>query len=194
MRTLVLASLTLAATIAASGCRKADDAEQTAFQVPKRDLTLQQADAPQVQVASAVELARVAPTRHLSSASQAPSRRPTAARHPAASASGASAGAAPADVPAEAPAPTGAATLPVSAAAYEPPDPNALAPGQTVTVLPASSGSASQPGWTDEGPPDARHGDSRGTTIRGGGHGGSCGGRGGGHTGGGAGPGLRGLR
>jgi hypothetical protein len=93
----------------------------------------------------------------------------------------------------QAPAPAAIAPLPVSQAAYEPPDPHALAPGQTVTVLPASGGgSASEPGLTDQGPPDARHGDSGGTAIRGGGHGGSCGGRG--HPGSGGAPGFRGFR
>jgi hypothetical protein len=84
-----------------------------------------------------------------------------------------------------------AAAVPATPAVYEAPDPNALAPGQTVTVLPASSGSSSSPSGTDQGLPDAQRGDSRGVTIRGG-RGGSCGGRGG--HGGGAGPGFRGLR
>jgi hypothetical protein len=193
MRTLVLVSFTLAATVAAAGCRpSSNDTEQAAFQVPKRDLTLQQADAPQVEVASPVELARVAPNEHRNAARQRAVRRPARAPQ---RASGPRDTGAPAamDTPGQAAAPAVIAPLPVSQAAYEPPDPNALAPGQTVTVLPASSGgSASEPGLTDHGPPDARHGDSGGTTIHGGGHGGSCGGRG--HPGSGGSPGLRGLR
>jgi len=185
MRTLVMVSLTLAATIGVAGCRpSSDNTEQTAFRVPKRDLTLQQADAPQVGVASPVELARAAPVEHRSASHQRNVPRPTRAAHPAAVAvRGTAAEQATAETPGEAAPSTGPLALPVSQAAYEPPDPYALAPGETVTVLPASNGSTGEPGSTDQGPPDSRHGDSRGTTIRGGGHGGSCGGRG--HTGGG---------
>jgi hypothetical protein len=193
MRTLVLVSFTLA-TVAAGGCRpSSSDTEQSAFQVPKRDLTLQQADAPQVEVASPVELARAAPAEHRSAARQRAVHQPARAPHRASSSPRHTA-AQPAatDTPVQAPAPAGIAALPVNQAAYEPPDPYALAPGQTVTVLPASSGgTASEPGLTDQGPPDARHGDTGGTTIRGG-HGGSCGGRG--HPGSGGSPGFRGLR
>jgi hypothetical protein len=195
MRTLVLVSITLAAAIAAGGCRpSSNEAEQSAFQVPKRDLTLQQADAPQVEVASPVELGRAAPAEHRNAARQPAARLATRAPRRSSPAPGdTSARQAATDTPVQAPAPAGIAPLPVSQAAYEPPDPNALAPGQTVTVLPASSGgSASQPGLTDQGPPDARHGDSGGTAIRGGGQGGRCGGRG--HPGSGGAPGFRGLR
>jgi hypothetical protein len=188
MRVLLLLPLAIVATFA-GGCRTAsDDAEQTAFQVPKRDLTLQQADAPPVEVASPVELARV-PAEPRAATRQSKVRRPTRSAHPAAADRDVTAQRATADAPAAA----ATAAVPVSQAAYEAPDPYALAPGQTVTVLPASGGS--DPGWTDQGPPDARHGESRGTTIHAGGHGGDCGGRGGGrHPGGGVGPGLRGLR
>jgi hypothetical protein len=192
MRVLLLLPLAIVATFA-GGCRTAsDDAEQTAFQVPKRDLTLQQSDAPPVEVASPVELARV-PAEPRAATHQSKVRRAARSVHPAAAADrGATAEHATADVPVAAPA-SAATAMPVSQAAYEAPDPNALAPGQTVTVLPASGGS--DPGWTDQGPPDARHGESGGTTIHAGGRGGDCGGRGGGrHPGGGAGPGLRGLR
>jgi hypothetical protein len=190
MRTLVLVSFTLAASIGAGGCRPSPgDAPESAFQVPKRDLTLQQTNAPQIEVASPVELARAAPAEPRNGARQRSVRRPSRAAHTAASAARKAAATA---TPVPVPASSGVAALPVSQAAYDPPDPNALAPGQTVTVLPASSGSASEPGWTDQGPPDARHGDSGGATIRGGGRGGSCGGRG--HPGGGGAPGLRGLR
>ncbi|MGH7515405.1 MAG: hypothetical protein ACREOQ_21075 [Gemmatimonadales bacterium] len=194
MRTLVLVSFTLAATVAAAGCRpSSNETEQAAFQVPQRDLTLQQADGPQVEVASPVELARMAPNEHRSAARQRAVRRATRAPQRASGPRDTGARTAAMDTPVQASAPAALAPLPVSQAAYEPPDPYALAPGQTVTVLPASSGgSASEPGLTDHGPPDARHGDSGGTTIRGGGHGGSCGGRG--HPGSGGSPGLRGLR
>jgi hypothetical protein len=158
MRTRLLLPLTLAA--AAAGCRTASDGtEQAAFQVPQRDLTLQQAEAPQVEVASPVELAR-APVQ------QARTQRQHRARPAAESNEGASAAT---------PAPATVAA-PASIAAAEPaaaPDPYALPPGKTVTVIPASSGPSSDPGWTDRGPPDER----RGTTIYTGGRGGDCGGR-----------------
>jgi hypothetical protein len=185
MRILLLASLTVAA-VGAAACRSPSrDPEATAFQVPQRDLTLQQADAPQVDVASPVELDRAVPVeRHTRMRPQkagqpAPGTAPSSLAEPAN-----------ADVPVSTPAPA-AAAVPASPASYEPPDPYALAPGQTVTVLPASNGSTPAPS-TDNGPPDARRGPSRGVTIRGGGDGGSCGGRGGHPHGGG--PGFRGLR
>jgi hypothetical protein len=192
MRTLVFVSLALAAAAAAGGCRPSStDAGQSAFQVPKRDLTLQQADAPQVDVASPVELARTPPAAARREPRQRAERRLTQPRHAAPAPRDTASRPATMDPP-EAPAPSAIAPLPVSQAAYTPPDPYALAPGQTVTVLPASGGSTSDPGLTDKGPPDARHGDSGGVTIRGGGHGGSCGGRG--HPGSGGSPGFRGLR
>ena len=138
--------------------------------------------------------ARAAPAEHRNAAHQrrgAPADRGRRASRP--SLGDTSARQAATDTPVQAPAPAAIAPLPVSQAAYEAPDPNALAPGQTVTVLPASSGgSASEPGLTDQGPPDARHGDSGGTAIRGGGDGGRCGGRG--HPGSGGAPGFRGFR
>lgn len=185
MRILFLFSFAAAAVVAA-GCRSASsDPESAAFQVPRRDLTLQQADAPRVDIASPVELGRAVPVEHRSVPRQQKARlaaRPTPSAEPA--------GQPVADVPVATPA-ASAAAVPATPAVYEAPDPNALAPGQTVTVLPASSGSSSSPSGTDQGPPDAQRGDSRGVTIRGG-RGGSCGGRGG--HGGGAGPGFRGLR
>lgn len=193
MRTLVLVSFTLAASIGAGGCRPSpNDAPESAFQVPKRDLTLQQTNAPHVEVASPVELARAAPPEQRNGAQRSVRRRSMAPHSASPAAREAPAQPAATATPVPVPAPSGVAPLPVSQAAYEPPDPYALAPGQTVTVLPASGGSPSEPGWTDQGPPDARHGDSGGTTIHGGGHGGSCGGHG--HPGSGGAPGLRGLR
>ena len=82
MRTTLLVPLALSTAIAVGACRTASDgAEQTAFQVPKRDLTLSQVGGPQVEVASPVELARVAPTRHQSAPRQQTQRRPTRTRH-----------------------------------------------------------------------------------------------------------------
>ena len=58
MRIVMLLPLALAAA-AAGGCRTASEGtEQAALGVPQRDLTLQQAAAPEVEIASPVELAR----------------------------------------------------------------------------------------------------------------------------------------
>jgi hypothetical protein len=170
MRTVLLLPLALAAAVAAGGCGNASDgADQTASRVPQRDLTLERVGAPAVQVASPVELARmpVQPRashrpRHASRPARAPQRK----------------AAAPA-----APTPATARTIvyPSSLAAREAPeaaDPHALAPGRTVTVIPASGGPSSEPsapsapGWTDQRPGDADRGP---TIIDEGGHGGGCG-------------------
>ena len=167
MRTRLLLPLTLTLTAAAAGCRTASDGtEQVAFQVPQRDLTLQQAEAPQVEVASPVELAR-APVQQTRTPRQHRASKPEPAPLPAAESND--------DATTATPAPATVAA-PASIAAAEPaaaPDPYALPPGKTVTVIPASSGPSSDPGWTDQGPPDER----RGTTIYTGGRGGDCGGR-----------------
>jgi len=192
MRTMLLLPLALAASVAASGCRTASDrAEQTAFGVPKRDLTLQQAENPGVEVASPVELGRsTAPPSMTHRLPRA--RRPRPAPRPqAAEAGAASATLAPAPAAAE----THAHVAPVATAeASEAPDPHALAPGQTVTVIPVSTGSSSAPSsgpdWTDERPSGA----GRGTVIHAGGHGGGCRPRGGGGGTGSRGGGFRDLR
>ena len=185
MRSLLLISLAIAA-VGAAGCRApAPDPGTATFRVPERDLTLQQAAAPRVEVASPVELARPVPVARPTVAHARQARR--AARVAAAAA------------PAPSPViedvvvtpPNTEAAVPASVASYEPPDPHALAPGQTVTVLPASSGAGATPSSTSDWPADAPRDEPRGVTSRGGGHGGSCGGRGG-HPGGG--PGFRGLR
>ena len=79
--------------------------------------------------------------------------------------------------PVAAPPPVSPAPVPAAPAEAEAPDPHALAPGQTVTVLTASTASAgdgpSGGDWTDQLPADR----GRGTTIRGG-RGGDCGPRG----------------
>ena len=184
MRSLLLIPLAVVA-VGAAGCGS-PPSNSEAGQVPQRDLTLQQADAPQVQVASPVELARAVPVEHRTAPRARHARRIPQPEPPSSPA------AAPAlvDTATSTPAATTAAA-PVTPASYEAPDPYALAPGQTVTVVPSSGGAAAAPSSTDDSPSDAQWGDSRGVTIRGGGHGGSCGGRGG-HTGGS--PGFRGLR
>jgi hypothetical protein len=177
MRRILLLPLALSAAVTVGACRTgADGTEQTAFQVPKRDLTLQQAGAPQVEVASPLELARAEPTRHQSAPQQQVQRRLTRTRRHATPAAPAP-NAEPATMDAVVTSPASAAATPVSQAVYEAPDPHALAPGQTVTVLPASSsgGSTSNPGWTDRGPPDAQRGPSRGPEPWTTGEGGNCG-------------------
>jgi hypothetical protein len=184
MRSLFLIPLTAAAVVVVA-CRSPSQDPEVG-QVPQRDLTLQQAAAPHVEIASAVELARAVPVEHQGATHVRKTRRPARTAAPT------SPPAAPAiaDVPASTPG-AAAAFVPASPASYEAPDPYALAPGQTVTVLPVSNGAGPAPAPTNDAPPDARRGDSRGVTIRGGGHGGSCGGRGG-HPG--SGGGFRGLR
>jgi hypothetical protein len=180
MRALLLLPAALAA-IGAAGCGSASaDPEQTAFQPPRRDLTLRQAESPAVEVASPVELARA----------PAQARTPRQVRHSRKAAPASRRPAPPVAAPAAAPvvAPAAPVAAPAETVA---PDPHALAPGQTVTVIPASTASADAPSagdWTDQLP---AHG-GRGTTIRGGG--GDCGGRG--HGGGrpDGGGGFRGLR
>jgi len=190
MRLMRLLQLALAASVAASGFRTAyDRTEQTAYGVPERDLTLQQAENPGVEVASPVELGRAAvPPSMTQRLPRARRPRPAPRPEPAEAAP-----AAPAPAPAAAETHTGLASV-ATAAASEAPDPHALAPGQTVTVIPVSAGSSSAPSsgpeWTDERPSGA----GRGTVIHAGGHGGGCRPRGGGGGTGSRGGGFRDLR
>lgn len=185
MRTVLLLPLALAAAVAAGGCGNASDGtEQTAFRVPQRDLTLQSAGSPDVEVASPVELART-PVHAWASHRPQHTRRPARAPH--------RRDAEPAAAPAAlAPASARTRVDPIALATSEAPeaaDPHALAPGRTITVIPASGGPSSTPSapsapeWTDQRPGTA----DPGTTIHGGGHGGGCGhgGRGGRRGGGG---------
>ena len=191
MRIARLLPLALAAA-AVGGCGTGSEGtEQAALRVPRRDLTLQQAGAPEVEVASPVELARAPVERRAT-------HRPQRARRAVEVAPPEATHDAPAPV-APAPAPVQFHADPISLATSaesevpEAPDPHALAPGQTVTLIPASSRPASDgpsgaPDWTDERPDHA----GRGPTIHVGGRGGSCGGRGPGRRPGGGG--FRGLR
>jgi hypothetical protein len=186
MRPMQLLPLALAAAVGAAGCGTASrDPEQTGFQAPRRDLTLREAAPARLTVASPVELAR-APSQPRAAPQVEMSRAPAhsravrqgrRARNPAAVS------------PARAPAAVEATTTVVAPAAADAPDPHALAPGQTVTVLTASTASAGDApaagDWTDQLPAGRGHG----TTIRGGG-GRGCG-HGGRPMGGG---GFRGLR
>ena len=173
MRSVQLLPLALAAATAAACATASKKPEQTAFQVPRRDLTLQQVGASGAGVASSVELAR-APLQRASHLRARHPRRAAGPKQPSKTEL------APAAAPA---APTPRLAIrndsAAGAAASGRTDPHALAPGQTVTVLPVSSGplsdpSASGPEWTDE---------RAGGTIRIGGPGRGCDPRGGGPDG-----------
>jgi len=166
MRIVMLLPLALAA-VAAGGCRTVSEGtEQAALGVPQRDLTLQQTPAPDVEIASPVELAR-APTERPTTQRPRRAHRPAPARHPEANA--------PEDAPATlTPTPAPAQPVATALAATEAADPHALAPGQSVTIIPASSGPTTPADWTGERP----SGRERGVEVGGGGHGGRCKGRG----------------
>jgi hypothetical protein len=169
MRTVFLLPLTAGAMIAA-GCGPRGR-EQAAPSVPRRDLTLQ-AQGGGVEVASAVELQNIQSHRHTPRASRRISR---LASTPLSSPIQATP--APAAV-AAAPALALPVARPVSTVS-DPVSDRELPPGKTVTVIPASSGPSTEPGWTDEAPR------ARGGTMVVGGGGGRC--RGGGR---GRGPGI----
>ena len=169
MRTALLLPLALAAA-AAWGCGTASKGtEEAAFRVPQRDLTLREAGAPEVEVASPVELATT-PMQRAAAHRPQRARRLAPARRPEATAPEALA-------PAPPPALTPPAALAASAAPG-PADPHALAPGQTVTIIPASSGPSTERDWTDQRPSGAR----RRVVMSPGRHGGGCRPRGGGAT------------
>ena len=136
---------------------------------PARDLTLQARAMPAVEVASPVELSRPAPEAPRRAST---SRKPVAAPAPA-----------PVPVPEASPAPAFREAVAVVTMDVAPAEEVALgagqelAPGRTVTLIPASSGPSSapaEPSWVPTGP-------GRGVIIEGGGGGGGkCRPRGGG--------------
>lgn len=164
MRIVMLLPLALAA-VAAGGCRTASEGtEQAALGVPRRDLTLQQTAAPEVEIASPVELAR-APSERPMTHRPRRAHRPAPTRLPEANL--------PEVAPATltpTPAPPQPAATPLAARAPEAADPHALAPGESVTIIPASSGPTTPADWTDERP----SGRERGVEMGGGGRGGRC--------------------
>jgi hypothetical protein len=164
MRIVMLLPLALAA-VAAGGCRTASEGtKQAALGVPQRDLTLQQTAAPEIEIASPVELAR-APSERPTTQRPRRAHRPAPARLPEA--------ALPVVAPATLtpiPAPAQPAATALATSAPEAADPHALAPGQSVTIIPASSGPTTPADWTDERP----SGSERGVAVGGGGHGGRC--------------------
>jgi hypothetical protein len=151
--------------VMASGCGSGPEETGHASTVPKRDLTLERSPAPAVDVVSPLEVPRPRSEQvKVHRPRRAPRPAPAPSRQPAPP------DAAPVAEPAAAPA-TAPAVAPAShrAAVAAPADPRALEPGQTVRVIPASSGPsvASDPAM---GPP-SRAGRA---IMLGGGHGGTC--------------------
>ena len=180
MRSALLLPLALATAVGVAACGTASaDNEQTAYQAPRRDLTLPASEPAEVEVASPVELARAPVQAQKAHSARRVTKRPVPKPTPARLDT----------VETRAPAALSVSMAAAPAAEAEAADPHALAPGQTVTVLTASTASAndgpSHGDWTDQLPADR----GRGTTIRGGG-GRGCG-HGGRPVGGG---GFRGLR
>ncbi|MEO7476662.1 MAG: hypothetical protein ABIY46_15150 [Gemmatimonadales bacterium] len=188
---ILILPLALAALAAAACGPSSDGTEQAAARASERDLTLSSAEAPGLEIASPVELARrpIQPAAE-SRPSPKPATRSRAAARPRAIESTTTAEA---PVPVVAPTPAPGRTesaVPATPASW-PPNPNELAPGESVTILPASSGPSSEPSWTDELPADGR----RGIAIGAGPNGGNCPPRGaGGRPRGIGGGGFRGLR
>jgi hypothetical protein len=175
MRTIYLLPFT--AMVALAGGCASEGRETAAVSVPERDLTLA-AQAPQVEVASPIELQQLRPLGR-TSISQRMTRPVSARRHKPSAPKIMTA------VLAATPAPVLAVPQPVTAPASTTPEPandRELLPGTTVTVIPASSGPSTAPEGTDEFP-----------RVRGGGGSGMGGGGGSGMGGGGCrgrGPGI----
>ncbi len=169
MRTLIAAT---ASVLVLAACGGPNTVQETATSVPKRDLTLTTSNASTSQVASRIELATTIPARHRQAPRPAaPVRVEPEPETPVA---------APAPVP---PPPVPAQPTTAPTVAQAPPSDltgHELAPGRTVTIIPASTGTSSvEPGtgdWSEV--PAPRTG---GGVMIGGGRGGRChGGRGGG--------------
>jgi hypothetical protein len=161
--------LSLAFTVAVlAGC--ATESPKASNQETGRDLTLQTPTTPAVEVASAVELSRAAPEpRPARRARISPKPAPAPAADPVPEASPAAQAAVP--VPTMAVAEVLAEPAPAEDVAGR-----ELAPGRTVTVIPASSGPSSAPEDPSWAPAEA----GRGTIIGGvGGRGDKCRPRGG---------------
>jgi hypothetical protein len=157
MRAVLLLPLAFVAVVLAGCAAESPSNQETASAgtdetvLPERDLTLQSAATPVVEVASPVELSRPAPKapRHISSrraAKPAPALAPVRDAEPAVEA--------PVPAPSVAVAEAGAEAAPVEDVAVG--AGRELAPGTTVTVIPASSGPSYAPeaddSWLPEGP------------------------------------------
>ena len=156
----------LALVVVVAGCGSAPEDSGARSGVPHRDLTLQEAPAPDMAVASALELPNPRPERPTAHRPRqsphqalAPSRNHTAPEAaPVAEAVA---------VPAVAPAPAPAAAPPL---VDEAADPHSLAPGRTITIIPASSGPSMGSGRGDDEMP-SRAGRA---IMMAGGHGDTC--------------------
>ena len=169
MRALSLIPLAMVVVVAGCGSEPAESGRASG--VPQRDLTLQQAPAPEMAVASALEAPRPRPERPMI---HRPRRSPDQALAPARDPSSpeAAPNAESVAVPTVAPAPAQAAAPPIVDEAV---DPHALAPGKTVTIVPVSSGPSTGSGHdADEMPSRA----GRAIIMMGGGHGDTCRGHG----------------
>jgi hypothetical protein len=129
-------------------CGTAPMERGTATAALKRDITLQGSATPELQVASPVELGRPEPRQH-----NTPRRKPTPQPAPAPTTRESAPQAAPAPTLVAAPAPVAVAEAPTPA-----PDPSGreLAPGQTVQLIPASSGPSSSGPETGYAPGEER--------------------------------------
>jgi hypothetical protein len=155
----------LAFVVLAGGCGSGPEETGRSAAVPARDLTLQQAPAPAIQVASPVEAPRPRPERptvHRPRRSPRPSPAPSPQSAPPDASPVAEAVAAPAAAPAPAP-----ASRPAVDAA--PAKARALEPGETVTIIPASSGPS-----VGSDPADAPPSRAGRAILIGRGHGGTC--------------------
>ena len=194
MRALSLIPFAIAVVVAGCGSEPAEGGRASG--VPQRDLTLQQAPAPEMAVASALEAPRprperpmihrprrspdqaLAPARDPGSPEAAPNAEPVAVPTGAGAEGVVQRGAAEQqaveDRPdqAVAPAPAQAAAPPIVDEAV---DPHALAPGKTVTIVPVSSGPSTGSGRADDEMPSRA---GRAIIMMGGGHGDTCRGHG----------------
>lgn len=170
MRTVYL--LPLAAVVAAVGGCRSQGRESAAISLPQRDLTLA-AQAPKVEIASPVELQQL--RTQYRAVRLSPIARPRSARR----SSLVETKPEPAAVAAAA-APVLPTPNPVAPPAGTPADQGSdreLLPGETVTVIPASSGPSSGVEGTDESPTIRRGWGGGGSGMGGGGSGMGGGGR-----------------
>ena len=165
MRALPLIPLAMVVLVAGCGSEPAERGRATG--VPERDLTLQHAPAPDLAVASALEVPRPRPERPMV---HRPRRSPDQALAPARKSAPPDAAATTeaAAAPTVAPAPAEAAAPPIVDEAV---DPHALAPGKTVMIVPVSSGPSTGSSRVDDDMPSRA---GRAIIMMGGGHGDTC--------------------
>jgi hypothetical protein len=174
------AAVVTAAVAGLAGCRGTQETGKAPAGVPQRDLTLETAATPGVQVASPIEFGRTpAEPRHVPRRARLAATRPSAAPAAAPLPDVAKVPMPAAAPVAPAPVSEGIAEAPRAAPAADPEPVGSgreLAPGTTVTVIPASSGPAIPPSDLPDLPTRAE----RGGIFGGGGSGmgGDCRGRG----------------